>query len=293
MSQNVRFYFGTQTKYDALLEKNPLALYFIEDTQRLYKGDTLLAVGAEATSLASGLMSKEDKEKLDALTVGGISSLTPVDGTIVIADTEDGGQSIGVAISTERDNALMALEDGLFVPHAIIPRYAIEKQDVAAEGFAATYRLKEIVGENADYVGDEINIGKDMVLHSATLEIVSKADAPYAGAVVGDPYIDMAFNDVNASHIYVPVKDLVDTYFAGNGIEIVDNTISVKIAEESHGLVAVEGGLALSLATKDNDGAMSKEDKALIDSIPEIYATIEQVTEITNKIEESYTWTEM
>ena len=97
MSQNVKFYFGLQNKYDALTEKNPLALYFIEDTKRLYKGDVLIATGAEATSMASGLMSAEDKAKLDALVVsgGGISELVPVDGSLVITDTENGGKAIG------------------------------------------------------------------------------------------------------------------------------------------------------------------------------------------------------
>lgn len=67
MSQNVRFYFGLQSKYDALTEKNPLALYFIEDTNRLYKGDVLIATGAVASSMAAGLMSAKDKEFIDSI----------------------------------------------------------------------------------------------------------------------------------------------------------------------------------------------------------------------------------
>lgn len=286
MSQNVKFFFtSTKAKYDALLEKNPLALYFITDEATdcnyLYKGDELIAVGHEASEQYAGLMSAADKAKLDALTVGGINGLVPVDGTISIADTEDGGKAIGVAISKQEGNALSVVEGGLFVPHAkevVVPEYAIEKQETATEGFLATYKLKKTTGEEVTYVGDEINIGKDMVLQGATLETVSEADVPYDGAVVGDPYIDMAFNDESKSHIYVPVKGLVDIYSAGNGIEIVDNTIFVKIAPESHGLVAVDGGaLSLVLASAEHDGAMSKEDKAFIDSISEIYASKEFV----------------
>lgn len=274
-TQNVKFYFGTQAKFDALSEKNSLALYFIEDTQRLYKGSVLIATGANATSMASGLMSSADKIKLDELLAGGgLSNLTPVNGTIVISDAADGGKSIGVAISAQEGNALVVAKDGLFVPSVeqqSIPEYAIEKQEVAEDGFATSYKLKKTVDGEITYVGDTINIAKDMVLQGATLEIVTVADAPYAGAVVGDPYIDMAFNDAAQSHIYIPVKDLVDTYTAGDGIEIVDGKISVKIAADSHGLVAVDGSMAMLLATAEQDGAMSKEDKVFIDSIPDVY----------------------
>lgn len=296
---NVRFYFGQQAKYDALTERDSLALYFIEDTKRLYKGDVLMATGADATTLASGLMSAEDKIKLDALVVGAGLNLTAVDGTIVIADEEDGSKSIGVAISEQAGNALVAVSDGLFVPNAqeiTVPEYAIEKQATAEDGYATSYKLKRTVGEEVTYVGDTINIAKDMVLQGATLETVAEADVPYVGAVVGDPYIDMAFSDANASHIYVPVKDLVDTYTAGAGIEIIDGVVSVKIAAESHGLVAVDGALLINLATTESDGAMSKEDKALLDAIPSTYATVAQFNSLQSAVDsmsENYTWGEL
>ena len=89
------------------------------------------------------------------------TNLRPVDGTIVVADSEDGDKTIGVAIAPMIGNALTVVEGGLFVP-------------------------------------------------SATITAV----------------------------------------------------------DDTHGLVAVNGVLTLNLATKDHDGAMSKEDKAFIDSIP-------------------------
>lgn len=293
---NVKFYFGTQAKYDALVEKNSLALYFIEDTQRLYKGSVLIATGANATSMASGLMSAEDKIKLDGLVSGGgLSNLTPVDGTIVVSDTADGGKSIGVAISSKDGNALVAVTDGLFVSaitQASIPEYTIEKQEMAEDGFATSYKLKKIVDGESTYVGDTINIAKSMVLQGATLKTVTETDVPYVGAVIGDPYIDMAFNDATQSHVYIPVKGLVDAYTAGDCIEIVDNKVSVKIAEDAHGLVAVNGSMAMLLATAEQDGAMSKEDKAFIDSIPTTYATIAGINDIVHSYIEQHTITE-
>lgn len=297
MSQNVKFYFGTQAKFDALLEKNELALYFIQDTQRLYKGSSLIATGSEATSMSSGLMSAADKIKLDELVAGaGLKNLTPVDGTIVVSDNIDGVQSIGVAISTQEGNALVAVDDGLFVSvqgQMSMPEYTIEKQEAAEDGFSASYKLKMTVEGVSSYVGDTINIGRDMVLQSAILRTATEADVPYIGAVVGDPYIDMAFNDAEQNHIYVPVKGLVDTYTAGTGIEIVDNKISVKIAKDSHGLVSVDGTMTMLLATAERDGAMSKEDKAFLDSIATTYATVEQLNALEDSLTESFTWGEM
>ena len=277
MAQNVKFIaVRLQATYDALETKDSLALYWIQDSQRLYKGAELYGTGLAATAEFAGLMSAEDKAALDALVAsgGGIANLVPVDGTITIADTADGGKALGVAVSAQDNNILVAVDDGLFVPKAeevVVPEFTIEKQAIAEEGYATSYKLKRTVGEEFTYVGDTINIAKDMVLQSATLEVVVEADVPYTGAVVGDPYIAMVFNDADVSSLYIPVKGLVDTYTVGDGIEIVDNKIAVKLAETSHGLVAVNGALTLNLATTDADGAMSKEDKKMLDAIPTVY----------------------
>ena len=103
-------------------------------------------------------------------------NLTPVDGTIVIANTESGDKSIGVSIAPIEGNALVAVDGGLFVP-----------------------------------------------------------------------------------------------------------TVSVKIADNAHGLVAVDGVLTLNLATKDSDGAMSKEDKRVLDELKESVSLLNDIC----------TWVEM
>ena len=100
-NQNVRFFFtDDKRKYDALIQKDPLALYFIEDAETgyraLYKGDNLIAVGSNASSMAAGLMSSADKQALDKLVAnpGGVE-FTPVDGTITITDGEEDRKSVG------------------------------------------------------------------------------------------------------------------------------------------------------------------------------------------------------
>lgn len=73
---NVKFFFTNDlAKYTSLATKDPYALYFVEDVTTgfvgLYKGESLIAVGTEASQTASGLMSAEDKQNLDALVNGG------------------------------------------------------------------------------------------------------------------------------------------------------------------------------------------------------------------------------
>ena len=90
-------------------------------------------------------------------------------------------------------------------------------------------------------------------------------------------------------------------YAAGLGLTLVDGTFSIKLAEKTHGLVAVDGALQLNLATQDSDGAMSKEDKSFLDMIrdssnPSGYVTraeLQQVQESVAQIEQCYIWFDM
>ena len=70
----VLFKWGTQAQYDALVESGGIlenAIYYLYDSHRMYRGDVLFSIGQEATQEALGLMTAEDKIKLDSLTGGG------------------------------------------------------------------------------------------------------------------------------------------------------------------------------------------------------------------------------
>lgn len=208
MANNVIFKVGTLEQYNALAVKDSNTLYWLHDVLELRKGEELYGKGANATTLASGLMSAEDKAKLDNLASGGAIGLTAVDSSVVIAPGED-GMTIGVKVSEKEGNVLTVEDDGLFVPGAEtpdVPEYSIEKQEEATEGFAATYKLKVTNGENVTYAGDVINIPKDLVLQDGDTKVVEEEGEPYEGAEVGDPYIDLVLNDPNNTHIYVPIK---------------------------------------------------------------------------------------
>lgn len=266
---NVLFKFGTRAQYDALITKDVNALYWLMDTQELYRGETLFGKGIAATQAAAGLLSAEDKQRLDALVASGIMGLHAVDASMLV-DSDENGKTVGVQLSAVDGNILELKNDGLFVPspdEITVPEYVIERQAEAESDAAATYKLKRTAGGIATYVGDPINIPADLMLQSGSLEIVTVDDEPYEGARVGDPYIDLVLNDPASTHIYIPVKGLVDVYTAGDGIAIVNNMIELK-AVEANGLSVGPNGLELALATPGAAGALSAVDKAFIDALP-------------------------
>lgn len=157
-----------------------------------------------------------------------------------------------------------------------VPEYSITKQETAESGYLATYQLTK----DGSPVGQKINIPKDFLVKSATIETASVADQPYTGAASGDKYIDFVINakesEGEASHVYLPVNELVDTYTNGDGIEISgSNVVSVKIdSANANGLGKGANGLKLDLAVANNAegsggsaGAMSAADKTKLDGI--------------------------
>lgn len=158
-------------------------------------------------------------------------------------------------------------------------RYGIEveKQVTAESGFAATY----VVKQNGVQKGAKINIPKDMVVKNATLETSTAENYETVGtSAAGKLYIDFVINTVegdgNATHIYLPVEDLVDLYEAGDGLEVNNNQFTLKIdTENARGLAVGANGLSLSLAVASvnkvggSAGAMSATDKEKLDGIDE------------------------
>lgn len=90
-------------------------------------------------------------------------------------------------------------------------RYAIERILNGDSQYSAQYRLKEILNDTiVSYPGDMINIPKDMVVQSGTVETCTTDDVPVIGYTVGDKYIDLLIANSNNEHIYILLTDLID-----------------------------------------------------------------------------------
>lgn len=155
---------------------------------------------------------------------------------------------------TDADKALSdridAIESGSVV--------TVEKLGTpSSSAYAASY----VVKQNGEQVGTAIDIPKDYLVKSATIEVCKTADTPVQGLQPDDKYIDFVVNakdgEGEKSHIYLPVADLAHVYSAGNGVEISSgDVVSAKVVA-ANGLSVDSNGIAMSLADGSNNGAMS------------------------------------
>ena len=164
---------------------------------------------------------------------------------------------------------------------------AVEKKATANTGYAASYTVKA----NGTALSPDIDIPKDFLVKSATMEICATKDVPITGLNVGDPYLDFVVNTVDSSetaqHIYINVASLVDVYTASNGIDITSNAISVVIdSSNANGLSVGANGVALAAVTAStsgtggSNGAMLATDKEKLNGIS---AEANKVTVTTQK----------
>ena len=129
----------------------------------------------------------------------------------------------------------------------------VEKQQTAETGYAHTY----VVKQNGSQVGAKINIPKDLLLKSATKEVVG--DTPNTietdnNLVTGDVYLKFIVNtedNDNATTLIIPVNDLVEdtTYTAGSGLTLNDGEFSISNGNIS--LSMLSNGVQTSLGYAD------------------------------------------
>lgn len=181
-------------------------------------------------------------------------------GAIAVAETADtdNKKEISLVINAN-DKVLSQSADGL------LATFSIAKLDAATEGFAASYQLQD---KNGNAMGVTIDIPKDMVVSAGEVKTVETTDQPYSGAVVGDKYIDLTIANSDDTHLYIPVKDLVDIYTAGNGIDVSSsNVISAKIDAATESFLTVGAdGIKLS-GVQNAINAAKSEVQAAIDKV--------------------------
>ena len=141
-----------------------------------------------------------------------------------------------------RENADTALETKLSV--------TVEKQGTAESGYLATY----VVKQNGSQVGSKINIPKDFVVKNASVKTCAEKDKPVSGLNVGDKYIDLEINTVDqtesSTHIYLPIKDMVDAYAGAT-----TTTVKVEIgSDNSISASILDGSVSYSKSSSDVTG---------------------------------------
>lgn len=266
---NVRFYAGTKEQYLNLASHNPLALYFCDDTRELYKGDICLSDGVRIVPTRADLP----------------ECSCAADGIVYfIAETKS-----GFMVSPDRTEWLQTI----YAP--VTDAYSIPEEEM--------YTTVTTVGAVRD-IEEKIYKRIEEIASGGTTTTLTPVDG---SLIIKDNTIDVGISaepgnalTKKEDGLYVGTSTS-GNYAAGLGLTLVDGTFSVKLSDNTHGLTAVDGALTLNLATKDSDGAMSKEDKAFLDALKELnisseYATKEEVQNIkesVSQIEQSYVWAEM
>ena len=171
-----------------------------------------------------------------------------LNGTALVPDAN---AAVDVEAITEvqvNGTALTPTDGSVNVVLPAAAEYEITQQAQAETGYLATYVLEK----DGVQAGAKINIPKDFLVKSVSLETCETADTPVAGYVVGDKYIDFVVNtvqgDEQATHLYLLVSDLIDVYTAGNGIDITSGAVSV-VAKTAGGIVVDANGVAVDVKT--------------------------------------------
>ena len=243
----------------------------VQDTDTQYKLEQD-ATNPHILILSAKALADADYTEVVRITTAD-TTYTAADGAVTV---DADAKTIGVNVSADADNGLQKKSDGLYVKDHTVD---VVKKATANAGYIASYQ----VTVDGTVVGADINIPKDYLVKSADIKVVAAADDPYAGAVVGDKYIDFVVNTVggdgNESHIYLSVQDLVDEYTAGDGIEIsATNVIAIKLGTNANGLKVGAAGLELDEATTTAAGAMSATDKTKLDGVAEGATKVEAST---------------
>ena len=173
-----------------------------------------------------------------------------IDGTTLTAAINDINDRLGTGFTASHTvaDALNELETEL--TNALTVTLTVA--GTPTEGYLKTY----VLSQGGNEVG-KIDIPKDLVVTSGSL---------VHGTWNGDTFVedpqgeDIAIKLVIANQqapIYINVKDLVDTYTAGDGVVIEDNAISINIDEDG------EPFLSVSASGLKIDGIRAAIDEAI------------------------------
>lgn len=219
--------------------------------------DLISKVGAEAgtDTEATGLY----KEIADVLAVanGKVGSVKATDASVVIGGTPT-APTVGIQVSKGEGNALTLETDGLkvLVPDVIHPEYSVVA-DKNPGSFSAVYHLTKD-GAN---VGAAINIPKDMVVSSGSVETYNTGNLP-TGVTVAGTYIVLTLANATSDKLYIKVDDLIEYVTGGSGE---NDAIQINVTSDTHKVSASvkNGSLTLAMLSSAVQASLKKADSAV------------------------------
>ena len=219
--------------------------------------DLISKVGAKAgaDTEATGLY----KEIADVLAVanGKVSSVKATDASVVIGGTAT-APTVGVQLSKYEGNAFTLEADGLkvLVPEVTHPEYSIVA-DSNPGAFSAVYHLTKD-GAN---VGSAINIPKDMVVKSGSVETFKSGELP-TGVNTPGTYIVLTLANATSDKLYIKVDELIEYVTGGSGE---NDAIQINVTSDTHKVSASvkDGSLTLAMLSSAVQASLNKADSAV------------------------------
>lgn len=219
--------------------------------------DLISKVGAEAgtDTEATGLY----KEIADVLAVanGKVGTVKATDASVVIGGTAT-APTVGVQLSKDESNALTLEADGLkvLVPDVTHPEYSIVA-DKNPGNFSAVYHLTK----NGTNVGSAINIPKDMVVQSGTVQTFEAGALP-TGVTTAGTYIVLTLANATSDKLYIKVDDLIEYVTGGSGE---NDAIQINVTSDTHKVSASvkDGSLTLAMLSSAVQASLKKADSAV------------------------------
>lgn len=238
--------------YDLASSKTTMAE--VEAKGYAVKADTDRAIadakraGTDAATAAAA--AKEAADAAQAAADAKVASVKAADKSVTIGGT-DTEPTVKVAISATAGNALALDTDGLKVTIPAAAEYSIVKDANAVDGYAATYRLTK-GGEN---VGAAINIPKDMVVKSGSVEINPEGKA--AGT-----YLVLVLANATEDKVYIPVNSLIEYVTSGSSAE---DMVVIAVDDITHKVTATitDGTITKEKLHADVQTSLNKANSAI------------------------------
>lgn len=177
-----------------------------------------------------------------------VASVRATDESIVVSGTAT-APTVAVQISKEAGNDLVKKADGLFVEVPDAAVYSIAKDETSAD-YAAVYHLTKD-GVNT---GVAINIPKDMVVKSGTVEVNPSGQA--AGT-----YLVLTLANAAEDKVYINVGSLIEYVTSGSA----ESDMVVVAVSEDHKVTATitDGSITKAKLEAGVQTSLNKADSAL------------------------------
>lgn len=229
---------GKITSLEGLVGTKAVATQIAEAIEALNLSNTYETKGAAAQALADA------KEYAD----GKVASVSATDESIVVSGTTT-APTVAVQISKEAGNDLVKKTDGLFVEVPDSAVYSITKDETSAD-YAAIYHLTKD-GVNT---GVAINIPKDMVVKSGTVEVNPEGQAT-------GTYLVLTLANATEDKVYINVGSLIEYVTSGSA----ESDMIVVAVSEDHKVTATitDGSITKAKLEAGVQTSLNKADSAL------------------------------